>query len=85
MDSLGEGLFQIVQSIGQRFLFRFADEQVNVFGHDHVSVDTNGKAEARSFETIEEEVVDYGGGELGLSADATESHEVGLPGFLKAN
>jgi hypothetical protein len=71
--------------IGQGSVLRFIDQQMNMCGHDHVSVDTHGELAAHVLQTLNEQVARVWGDQVGLSAVATESEEMGLPGLLEAS
>lgn len=52
---LGEGQFQVVDSVCQKAAgLGFADQQVHVFGHDHVCVDRKAEAAAHLVQNLEE-------------------------------
>jgi hypothetical protein len=40
-----DSLLQRLDRVGQSMLLRFVEQQVNVFGHDHISVDAQLEAE----------------------------------------
>jgi hypothetical protein len=71
-----------MESIGQRSDFRLTQQQVNVFGHDHVSVHTQVKALAHALQALREQVVDFRAIEIGLATITTESYEVRQTGFV---
>jgi len=47
-QSARDSLLQRLDRVGESVLPRFAKQQVNVFGHDHISVDAKFEAEAHS-------------------------------------
>jgi hypothetical protein len=57
---------------------------MNVFGHDHVSIDTHREAAARAFKTDDEQVACRGMNELLFTSVTTEGDEVRLSGLMIA-
>jgi len=49
-QSARDSLLQRLDRVGESMLPRFAEQQVNVFGHDHISVDAKLEAAAHAFE-----------------------------------
>ncbi len=76
---------QVVHRIRQSRTRRFIDQQVNVFRHDHISIDADAEMPSHFFETCDEQVIEIGRLEARLSAGTTEGEEVGLSGLLKAS
>ena len=62
----------------------FADQQVDVLGHDHIPVDAQGEAAAHPFQNLNEQVVNGGRLESQPPMITSEGHEVRLVGLLKA-
>lgn len=58
-----------------------AEQQVNVFGHHHVSVDAHVEATTHVLQAEREQVVNCGADEIGLAAITTEGD--GMRGFVK--
>jgi hypothetical protein len=56
---------------------------VNVFGHDHISVDGQAEAATHPFQDLDEEITDGGGIEPALPMVTSKGHEVRLCGLLK--
>ena len=73
-----------MDDVGQRARLRFAQEQMNVLGHDHVSVHEHSEMAAHVFQTGNEEVVSFGGAEVLFAAITTEGDEVSLSGVMIA-
>lgn len=71
--------------VGQRIPRRFAHQKVDMFGHDHVPVNTQGKALAHFLQAPDKQVVRVRGLKLSFSAITTEGEEVGLSGLVKAS
>ena len=64
-------------------MFRFADQQVDVLGHDDVSVNAPGEAATSAFQTLDEQVVGFGRIEERLPAITTEGEKVRLSGLME--
>lgn len=79
-----DALFQRLQRLRQALALRLVEQQVNVLGHDHVSVDAETVVAAHSLEGAHESVAGGVVIEIGLSAVAAEGQEVNLAGLLKA-
>lgn len=77
-QALGEGKFQEVDGVRQGAPLGFAEQKVDVFGHDHISIDANGKATAHIFQALWEEIVYAGRREVGFPMKTGEGDEVGL-------
>jgi hypothetical protein len=63
--------------VGQRARLRFAQQQVDVFGHDDISVHAHLEVFSHSFETEGKQLVGLAVVEERLSAVTTESDEMG--------
>ena len=74
-----------MHGIGQRSLLRFADQQMNMFRHNHVSVNAHSEAASHVLQTRNHQVIGIRRIEIGSSAIATEGEEVGLPGLLETS
>jgi hypothetical protein len=57
---------------------------MDVFGHDHISINTHGEAASHLFQTMNKQVVKVRRGEVSLPAVTAESDEVRLSGLLEA-
>jgi hypothetical protein len=57
-------------------MFRLAKQQVNVFGHHHLSVNAHVEAAPHLPEAKREQVVNGGVDEIGLAAITTEGDEM---------
>ena len=77
-QALGDGELQGVESGCQRYLAveRFAEEKVDVLGHDDVAEDVELIALASEFERIEEDISCGRGVEVGFAVVAAEGDEV---------
>ena len=73
-----------MKRVSQRTLFRFAQKQVDVFGHDNVSVHPHPKTLPHSLKGDAEEIVSLGVAEERLPPVTTECDEVGLSGMVDA-
>jgi hypothetical protein len=73
---LGDGELEGLDGFGKRLGFGFAQEKVDVFGHDDVAEDIEVVASAGGFEGFEEEVAGGGGVEVGEAVITTEGEEV---------
>ena len=69
--------------LGERATLGLAEEQVNMFGHHHVSVDPEREAAAHLLQNNGEQVVNCAVDEIGLAAITTEGDEMRLAGLLK--
>ena len=69
--------------LGERAVVWLAEQQVNVFGHDNVSVDAHVEVMTHGLKAKWEQVVNCGTDEIGLAAITTEGDEMRLSGFLK--
>ena len=65
-----------MQSLGERRGQRFADEQVDVLGHDDVAEDFEVVASPGEFEGVEKDIPCLGRVEIRLTAITTEGDEV---------
>lgn len=65
-----------MESLGERRVRWFADEQVDVLGHDDVAEDFEVVALAGEFEGVEEDVFCVWGVEIRFTAVTTEGDEV---------
>jgi len=63
---------------------RFADEQVKVFGHDHVSQNHDPVAAAYLFEHCKEKIAVPDGGEERLPLETATGNEVEIIGAVVA-
>ena len=81
-QALGEGELEKMDGVGERAGDRFADQQVDVFGHDNVSVNEHLEAAAHRFEAHEKQIVALGGAEILLPTITTKGYEVGLSGVV---
>jgi hypothetical protein len=68
--------FQSLHHDGRILLLRFADQQMNVFGHDHVANDDEGIALADLLQHSQKQVPTARSAEQGLSTITTASDEV---------
>jgi hypothetical protein len=68
----------------ESFVQGFTNQEMNVFRHDHVSVDAQPIAMTRSFQRILEAVSSRRTSEQRLAVITTEGEKVGLPSFLVA-
>jgi hypothetical protein len=64
--------------------FRFADEQMNVFGHDHVTANEESVPLAHTFQGLLEDVTGVRVRRKRLSMMTTEGYEVETLGLLNA-
>jgi hypothetical protein len=62
----------------------FADEEMNMLGHDDKAEDLEVVALAGEFERVEEDVLCRYGGEIGFAAVATEGDEVVVASSLES-
>jgi len=83
-QALGGRQFEIVERIGQEPEIWFAEQQVDMFGHDDVSVDKHAKTPARAFENVDKQIVSIGRVELGTSVITSEGYEVRVLRLLEA-
>ena len=81
---LGERQLQVVNSLGQFGAGRLTQEQVNMLGHHHVSVNAQFETTTHVLQAVHKQIEDLDRCEIRLTAIATESYKVGLSGFLKA-
>jgi len=65
-------------------LLRFAEQQVNVFGHDHITVDAKVETDAHTLQRGLENLPGDGCRERGTTMVTAEGHEVGLSGRVKS-
>ena len=70
--------------VGQSFWRRFADQPMNVFGHDDITVNTHFEAQSHAFEAFDKEVVDVRRCELAVPLITTEGEEMGLAGCVES-
>ena len=82
---LGKRQFEKMHRIGQSFRTRLANQQVNVFGHDDVSVNAHLEAQSHAFERLNKEVIDMRRCEVRAPLVTTECEEMGLPGFVESS
>lgn len=75
---------QIVDGVGQRSLVWLAEQQMDVFGRDHVSVHAEVKAATHPLQTFREQVVDRSAVEFRLPTITTGSDKMRLAGFVKS-
>ena len=78
-----ERKFQIVHGVGQAVLRRLTQEQVDVLGHHHLSVNAHLETATHVFESFHEAIEEFGGREKGLAMVATESDKVRLLGVVE--
>ena len=64
-------------------MFRFTDQQVDVLGHDDVSVNAQTEAATSAFQALHKQVVDLGTVEVRLPMATTEGEKVRLSGLVK--
>ena len=77
-------MLQRLEGIGEGSTGRFAEEQVNVFRHDDVAVDTEIEGEPDSLQREFEGLPWRVRCKERAPVVATESYEVSLSGFLKS-
>lgn len=65
-------------------LLRLAEQQLNVFGHDHITVDAKFETEAHTLQSGLENLPGHGCRERGTTMVRGEGHEVSLPGRVKS-
>jgi hypothetical protein len=63
---------------------RLGHQQMDVLGHDHVTVDAQGKAKAGLLQLFQEEIASRRVAQAGLAAIAAEGDEMRLLGLLEA-
>jgi hypothetical protein len=69
--------------VGQCALTGLAEQQVNVLGHDHVSVDAHLELAPHAFQTKREQIVNRDVDKIGPPTIATEGDEVRVSGLVK--
>jgi hypothetical protein len=74
---LVHGKFQCLDGLGKQFNVGFRDEQVNVFGHDDIPVDTKPVAPADVLQTLDENILHRDQTKILPAAIATPGEEVG--------
>jgi len=77
-------LFQRLYRVGESLLARLAEQQVNVFGHDHITVDAKFETEAHPLQRGLKNLPGDGCRERGTTMVTAEGHEVSLPGRVKS-
>ncbi len=77
-------LLQRLDRVGEIVLLRFAEQQVNVFGHDYITVDAKFESEAHTLERSLENLFGDGRRERETTMVTAEGDEVSLPGRVKS-
>jgi len=85
VEFLGHGLLQRLYRAGESGAFGFADEQVNVFGHDHVADHVESVAATGLLERTLEDLPCAGCVEEGLPTITAEGDEVQISGLLETD
>ena len=73
-----------MNGVGERQAVRCTHQQVNVVGHDDVSINAHCEATAHALEAIKEEIASRGIGEVRSAVVAAESDEMRLAGMVKS-
>jgi hypothetical protein len=77
-------LLKHLQDSRQSAAFRFADEQVNVFGHDHIAANEESVPLAHTFQGLLEDVTGVRVSQQRVSMMTTEGYEMETLGLLNA-
>jgi hypothetical protein len=85
MQAFGERELQKVNCVGQQALRGLTQEQMNMFGHQHVPIDAQAETPAHVFQTFEEKLESIRVVEKRLAVITTESNEVRLAGLLQSH
>jgi hypothetical protein len=84
MKQMRRILLEHLQRSRERAAFRFADHQMNVFGHDHIARDKESVPLANAFERLFEDIAGVRIGQQRLAVMTAESYEVQTFGLLNA-
>jgi len=77
-------LLEHLQSSRERAALRFADQQVNVFGHDHIAGDEESVPLANSLERLFEDIAGVRSGQESITMMTAEGYEVETFSLLDA-
>ena len=72
-----------MNGVGEHALRRLVDQKVHVFWHHDVSVDAHRELAPHVFQTLDKQVVDFGGREIRSPVVTTKGEEMGLSGMLE--
>src|ERR1019366_4161357 len=83
-QALRKGQLKKMHGVGQSVWSRFADQQMNVFGHDDITVNAHPETQPHAFEAFEKKTISVRRRELAVPLITTEGEEMRLAGFVES-